>query len=327
MTVLVSGGSGHVGANLVRQLLDDGYDVRCLVRKDVRALKDLKVEFIEGDLTDSVSLIPAMKDIDVVFHAAAFVGVERKDIPLMERINVGGTYAMCQAALDAEVDRFIHFSSVHAFKQRPTKQPLTESRPLQNNPRAAPYDRTKAAAQKVVLSASKAGLSATMLHPTGVIGPNDWKPSRMGQVLMDMWNGKMPVLLNTGFNWVDVRDVCASAISAVENGRDGQHYLLPGSWGSMRELASAVEGCGGARSGKFTVPFFTAYGALPFAAIKAKLSGNRPSFSRGSLHALAVQCRDIPGSLAASELNHKARPLEDTIADTMSWMKEHGSVR
>ena len=326
MTVLVSGGSGHVGGNLVRQLLDDGYEVRCLVRKDVRALEGLNVEFVKGDLTDTSTLIPAMKDIDVVFHAAAYVGVERSDIPLMERINVGGTNAMCQAAIDAEVDRFIHFSSVHAFKQRPTNEPLTESRPLQHSPRAAPYDRTKAAAQKVVLSACEAGLSATILHPTGVIGPNDWKPSRMGQVLIDMWKGKMPVILNTGFNWVDVRDVCASAISSVANGKSGQHYILPGSWGSMRELANAVEISGGAKASKFSAPFFTAYAALPFAAIRAKLSGKRPSFSRGSLHALAVQCRDIPGELAAEDLGHKPRPLEYTISDTMHWMKEHGAV-
>lgn len=216
LSCFVTGGTGHVGANLVRQLLDAGHDVRCLVRKDVRALEGLEVERVTGDMLSVDDMAPHMEGVDVVFHAAAFVAVEKSDTTLMERINVRGPRTMCQAALLKSVDKFVHISSVHAFQQRPTGAPLTEDRPLVDSPKAAPYDRTKAAGQREVQRAVCKGLDACMLHPTGILGPYDWKPSRMGQVLLDIHAGRMPVTLATGFNWVDVRDVCQTAINAVD---------------------------------------------------------------------------------------------------------------
>ena len=326
MRAFVTGASGHVGGNLVRQLLDEGYELKCLVRNDVRALDGLDVEQVSGNLCDPSTLIPHMQDVDVVFHAAAYVAVEKSDFKLMEKINVGGTKAMTDAALQAGISRFIHFSSVHAFQQRPTNEPLTEKRPLVVSKKAAPYDRTKAAAQRVVLSACEEGLSASMVHPTGIIGPNDFKPSRMGDVMCKIAKRKMPITLNTGFNWVDVRDVCSSAIACVDKGRSGQHYLLPGKWTSFPEISKIVANCVGYKTSYLNAPFLSAYLALPFASLKSIFSNNRPSFSRGSLHALAVQCREIPGELASSELGHSARPFNETIQDTIEWMTQQGRL-
>ena len=326
MRAFVTGASGHVGGNLVRQLLDDGYEIKCLVRKDVRALEGLDVEHVSGNLCDPTTLIPHMKDADVVFHAAAFVAVEKSDEKLMEKINVGGTKAMTGAALEAGISRFIHFSSVHAFQQRPTNEPLTEERPLVVSEKAAPYDRTKSAAQRIVLAACDEGLSASVVHPTGIIGPHDFKPSRMGEVLCNIAKRKMPIALNSGFNWVDVRDVCSSAIACVNKGKSGQHYLLPGEWTSFPQLSKLVANSVGHKTSYITAPFWSAYLALPFSAVKSKITGARPSFSKGSLHALAVQCREIPGKLASSELGHSARPIENTIEDTITWMGEQGRL-
>ncbi|MBT6636630.1 MAG: NAD-dependent epimerase/dehydratase family protein [Candidatus Marinimicrobia bacterium] len=314
----VTGGAGHVGGNLVRQLLNNGWQVRCLIHKDTRALNGLNIERVHGSLTDSKSLANHMAGCNVVFHSAAYVAVENVDIPVMEKINVGGTEAMCQAALEAQVKRFIHFSSVHAFQQRPTSEPLNEDRPLVHDLKAAPYDRTKAAAQRKVLDACRRGLNASILHPTGIIGPNDFKPSRMGKVISDIVNRKMPVSINNGFNWVDVRDVCQTAINCVDSGKQGQHYIVPGEWATFRNIADIISDFLEFRTTFLTIPFWTAYTALPFAFLKSKLSGERPSFSLGSLHALAVQCKDIPGTLARKKLAHLSRPLEDTIKDTVN---------
>jgi len=326
MRAFVTGASGHVGGNLVRELIDRGYEVRALVRNDKRALEGLEIEQVKGNLLDSSSLEPLMADCDVIFHSAAFVAVEKIHEETMRKINVDGTKAVAEAAIKAEVPRMIHFSSVHALSQQPTNVPLTEGRPLVNDPKAAPYDRTKAAAQRVLLATREQGLNVSMLHPTGIIGPNDFKPSRMGQVLSDIANGKMPFALNNGFNWVDVRDVCRSAVNCVDSGRDGQNYLLPGVWASMPELSNMVHQVTGNRTHYATMPFWTAYLALPFASIKSKITGQRPSFSKGSLHALAVQCKEIPGTLAREEIGHQTRPLEETIADTVNWLREHGKV-
>lgn len=327
MRAFVTGASGHVGGNLVRELLDRQYEVRCLVRSDTRAIEGLPVERVQGDLLDASSLKPLMQDCDVVFHSAAFVAVEKVQEEMMRRINVDGSTAVATAAVEAGVPRMIHFSSVHAFSQHPTSEPLTEQRPLVNNPKAAPYDRTKAAAQRAVMAKREQGLSISALHPTGIIGPHDFKPSRMGQVLSDIANGKMPFSLNNGFNWVDVRDVCQSAVNCVDSGADGQNYLLPGTWASMPELSTMVRNVTNKRTHLATMPFWTAYLALPFASIGASVTGKRPSFSRGSLHALAVQCRQIPGDLARQHIGHNPRRLEDTITDSVNWLKEHGMVR
>ena len=317
----VTGGAGHVGGNLVRQLLDDGWQIRCLIHRDTRALNGLNVEQVQGSLTDSKALAKHMDGCNVVFHAAAHVAIENINISVMERVNVGGTEAMCNAALEAQIPRFIHFSSIHAFQQHPTSKPLDENRHLVNDSKAAPYDRTKALAQKKVLDACHRGLNASILHPTGIIGPYDFKPSRMGQVIFDIVNRKMPISINNGFNWVDVRDVCQTAINCIDKGKKGQHYIVPGAWASFRNIADIISDFLGFRTTFFTAPFWTAYTALPFTRLISKLSGDRPSFSRGSLHALAVQCKDIPGTLARKELGHTSRSLKDTIIDTLNEMR------
>ena len=322
----VTGGAGHIGGNLVRQLLYNGWQVRCLIHQDTRALEGLDVENGKGDLADTVVLAKQMSGCDVVFHTAAYVAVENIDIPLMEKINVGGTKAMCKAALETQVKQFIHFSSIHAFQQQPTSDMLTEDRPLVQDSKASPYDRTKAAAQRYVLDACNQGLNAIILHPTGVIGPYDFKPSRMGQVISDIAKQKMPITINSGFNWVDVRDVCNTAINCIEKGKSGQHYIVPGEWASFEQISEIISGLIGKQTIYMTLPFWTAYTTIPFAYLRAKLTGQRPSFSRGSLHALSVQCKDIPGTLARQEIGHHSRPLESTIKDTIDWLIKNGKI-
>ena len=323
MRAFVTGGSGHVGGNLVRELLSRDYQVDCLVRSDTRALDNLDVSLVNGNMLNPSEMIPLMEDCDVVFHSAAFVAVEKVQEDLMRKINVEGTKSIVTAAIDSGVEKMVHFSSIHAFEQQPTSEPLTENRPLVSDPKALPYDRTKAEAQKVVMDASEQGLAVNVLHPTGIIGPYDFKPSRMGKVLSDIAHGNMPFAINNGFNWVDVRDVAISAVNCVEHGIDGQNYILPGHWVSMPAISSIVKQITGKRTHLITIPFWMAYLALPFASVNSKITGKRPSFSKGSLQALAIQCRNIPGNLATDHLDHLPRPIEDTIDDTITWLAQN----
>mgnify|MGYP001468516673 FL=1 len=323
MKAFVTGGSGHVGGNLVRELLSRGYEVDCLVRSDTRALDNLDVNLVKGDMLNPKDIAPLMTDSDVVFHSAAFVAVEKIQEDLMHKINVEGSRSIAIAAVESGVKKMVHFSSVHAFEQQPTSEPLVEARPLVTDPKALPYDRTKAEAQKVVLGYRDQGLEVNVIHPTGIIGPYDFKPSRMGKVLRDITNGNMPFAINNGFNWVDVRDVSKSAVNCVDKGVDGQNYILPGHWASIPHLSTMIKKITGNRTHLVSVPFWMAYLALPFTSISSRISGKRPSFSRGSLQALAIQCRKIPGTLANEHLEHQPRPLEDTIDDTVSWLTQN----
>ena len=323
MKAFVTGGSGHVGGNLVRELLSRGYQVDCLVRSDTRALDNLDVKLVKGDMLNPKEIAPLMTDSDIVFHSAAFVAVEKIQEDLMHKINVEGSRSIATAAVESGVKKMIHFSSVHAFEQQPTSESLVETRPLVTDPKALPYDRTKAEAQKVVLGYRDQGLEVNVIHPTGIIGPYDFKPSRMGEVLRDITNGNMPFAINNGFNWVDVRDVVKSAVNCVDMGVDGQNYILPGHWASIPHLSTMIKRITGNRTHLVSVPFWMAYLALPFASVSSRISGKRPSFSRGSLQALAIQCKNIPGTLANEHLDHQPRPLLDTIDDTVSWLTQN----
>ena len=323
MKAFVTGGSGHVGGNLVRELLSRGYQVDCLVRSDTRALDNLDVKLVKGDMLNPKEIAPLMTDSDIVFHSAAFVAVEKIQEDLMHKINVEGSRSIATAAVESGVKKMIHFSSVHAFEQQPTSESLVEARPLVTDPKALPYDRTKAEAQKVVLGYRDQGLEVNVIHPTGIIGPYDFKPSRMGEVLRDITNGNMPFAINNGFNWVDVRDVVKSAVNCVDMGVDGQNYILPGHWASIPHLSTMIKRITGNRTHLVSVPFWMAYLALPFASVSSRISGKRPSFSRGSLQALAIQCKNIPGTLANEHLDHQPRPLLDTIDDTVSWLTQN----
>lgn len=264
-----------------------------------------------------------MEDCDVVFHSAAYVAVENVNIPLMNEINVVGTKNVCQAAMDADVSKLIHFSSIQVFQQTPTDDPLDEARPLVNSSDTPPYDKTKAEAQQIIYEACDRGLNAVILHPTGIIGPFDFKPSRMGKVLLDIRNRKMLINIDAGFNWVDVRDVCTTAINCITSGKKGQHYILPGEWVTFKEISKIISNQLNITTNFITLPFWSAYLALPFASIVSKLTGNRPSFSRGSLQTLAEQCKNIPGTLAKKEIGHLSRPFHETINDTLSWFKKY----
>ena len=118
----------------------------------------------------------------MVGHAAETINEEKVTLPEKDL----WVAVLCRAALDANIPKLIHFSSVHAFQQTPTDEPLDEHRPLVSNKNAPPYDKSKAEAQHVIYNACNKGLNAVILHPTGIIGPYDFKPSRMGKVLLDI---------------------------------------------------------------------------------------------------------------------------------------------
>ena len=158
--------------------------------------------------------------------------VENVDIEL-HKINVEGTRSVTRAALEADVNRFIHFSSIHAYEQTPIDAELNESRPLVSRSNAAPYDASKAEAERVVLEAFSKGLKTVIINPTGILGPHDYKPSRMGKVISDI-SKKDRLTINAGFDWVDVRDVCEAAIKSVDQGTPGESYIISGKWTSFR---------------------------------------------------------------------------------------------
>ena len=315
----VTGASGHLGSCLVHYLLRDNWTVKCLINKDTKSIDDLDVEKVCINIFDEYTLAKTMIGCDVVFHLAAIIAQEKVDYKNMVRVNVDGTKSICNAALKSKIDRLIYFSSIHAFNQFPYEDTLDEKRKLVDTQSVSSYDFTKAMAQREVYKAIEKGLNASILHPTGVIGPYDYKPSRMGQMILDIKNKRMPLTVRAGYNWVDVRDVCSAAIKCVKHGKKGQNYIISGRWQSFKDLSIIIQEKIDKKIYYGEIPFLFLYIILPFSKLWSLITNKRELINLGSIYTLKNQCLKISYELAKNELNHNPRSIHSTISDTISW--------
>jgi dihydroflavonol-4-reductase len=320
--VTVTGASGHVGANLVRLLREQGRKVRAVVHHDQRGVHELDIDLVKADILDPASLKKAFSHTDTVFHLAAHISISKRDTLHTYRVNVEGTGHVIEACHACGVRRLVHFSSIHALSSRPKSEVIDETRPLVEKGQAPFYDCTKADAERLVLRAVDDGLDAVILNPTAIIGPNDFRPSHMGDMLLSLYNCRLRSLVRGGFNWVDVRDVIQGALSAEKRGRRGERYLLGGTWLSIEDLSHLVEEVTGRRAPGFVSPMWLAHLGVPFIGLLSKLRGRRPLYTRDSLHAVRNH-RYITHEKAARELGFTPRPLRETIEDTFRWFGEH----
>jgi len=326
MTVVVTGASGHVGMNLVRALMADKRPVRALVHVNHKTLEGLGVEIVEGDISDLESLTHAFAGADVVYHLAGVISLLKNEWPLVEKINVQGTRNVIEACRQNNVKRLVHFSSIHALQQEPLNIPVDESRPLVDGKRHSPYDRSKAAGQREVRKAMASGLNAVILNPTGIWGPYDYQPSFFGAALLSMANGKMPALINGGFDWVDARDVALGAMLAEKKAPAGSEYLLSGHWVSMPEIAKEMKEISDASITGFVCPMPVARFGAPFATAYSRLSGKRPYYTTVSLAALHSN-HNISHEKATRELGYQPRPFRETLTDTLKWYQQNGDLK
>jgi len=321
-TAVVTGASGHLGANLVRTLLDRGYRVRAVVHRDRRALEGLDVDQVSGDVRDRDVMSQAFDGADVVFHLAGIVSLFSQDARLLET-NVQGTRNVVEAAIECKVPRFVHYSSIHALADRGGV--VDEDAPLALDDPKMSYDRAKALSEQEILKGVERGLDAVMVNPTAVLGPHDYKMSQLGLVLVAMCKGWMPALIDGGFNWVDARDVADGAIRAAGSGRAGQRYLLGGQWASVRDLAALVSKHCGKKVPRFDAPNWLVWGFSVPAEYVAKWTGTRPLVTRYMLRTLKGH-RHISHQKAAQNFGYKPRALENTVRDTIDWYRIAGKI-
>jgi dihydroflavonol-4-reductase len=326
MIIAVTGANGHVGVNLCRALISRGHQVRALTHLHTNGLQDIPVTRIKGDLLDKDSLIPLLTGVDVVFHLAAKISITGDPDGSVGRINTGGTMNMLSTAIECGVKRFIHFSSIHAIRQQPNDQLLDETRPLVEHDGFA-YDRSKAAGERAVMEAVKKGLNAIVLSPTAIIGPEDPEPSLVGNAVIDIYNYKIPSLVPGGYDWVDVRDIVAAAISAIDCGRTGEKYLLSGHWHSLKEFSALIRLHTGRKTVKTILPIWMARVGLPFINLYSKLSGTKPLYTSESLSILSQGNRMISNLKAQHELNFQPRPFSETIKDHLAWLKANRFIQ
>jgi dihydroflavonol-4-reductase len=182
-----------------------------------------------------------------------------------------------------------------------------------------PYDRSKADGERLARAAAEQGLDAVIVNPTGIIGPFDFGPSSFGRVLAALARGRLPVLVDGGFDWVDVRDVVDAVVRAGGSAPRGSRYLLSGRWISNRQLAAMVCSLAGVRPVRLFVRLGIARLVAPLATAWARARGRAPLLTSVALRDLEGN-RRISHARAAAELGYAPRPLRDTLADTLRWL-------
>jgi dihydroflavonol-4-reductase len=323
MITAVTGASGHVGACLCRRLLERGRKLRILVHRDLRGVEELAAERMHVELNDPDTLIQAFAGVEVVYHLAATISLDRRRQSQMIHTNVGGTRNVLAACAAAGVRRLVHFSSIEALSDQGGFSPTTEHNPLAERGDTTAYGWSKARSEALVLEAAAAGLEAVILNPTAIIGPYDFRPSALGRTLISVSQGRLPVLVQGGFNWVDVRDVVDAAIAAEQRGVSGERYLLAGTWLSLLDLSRMVEAAGGRKLRRVAAPSWAARLGAVLIDLVGSLDGRQPVFTGDTLKAISKH-RRISIEKARRNLDFQTRPLEETVEQTLSWFDEAG---
>lgn len=326
MTVLITGASGHIGANLVRALIEKNQPARCLIHKTTKAVEGLNVEKVSGDICNPDSLYRAFEGVDIVYHLAAHVSISLNGWEDLKQTNITGTKNVVEACLKTGVRRLVHFSSIHAFNRDQLDHTVDETNPLVNGGlNHPPYDRSKAAGTLEVRKGIERGLDAVIIHPTAVIGPYDFQPSYLGEAILMMARGKLPALVPGGYDWVDARDVAEGTITAAQKAPAGSAYLLSGQWVSLCDLAAAIGELMEVENTKFMCPLWLANTGAAFFKAVSKFTGKQPLYTAMSLKALQDN-RNMSHEKAARELGYKPRPFRDTLEDTLRWFRQNGQL-
>lgn len=323
---VVTGGTGFVGAAIIRHLVAAGHHVRALARpgSDRRLLADLPVEIADGDLTDAASLGRLLKGGGRLFHVAALYSLWARDRRVFSEINVEGTRRILRAAADAGVSRIVYTSTVGALGIPKGGGAGTEETPVTLTDMVGDYKRSKFLAEEVAREFARQGLAVVIVNPSTPVGPGDIKPTPTGQMIVDFLRGRMWAYLETGLNLVDVEDVAAGHLLAAERGRAGDRYILGGRNLTLREIFELLGRIAGIRPPRLRV---SAGLILPLARLSEwvadHLTGWPPRIPvdavRMAQKTMFFDCRK-----AIRELGLPQSPVEDALARAVRWFRENG---
>jgi dihydroflavonol-4-reductase len=324
--LVVTGATGLLGNVLVRSLAAQGAGpVRALARPtaDLGSLAGLDVDVALGDVRDCASLVRAFAGADVVFHLAGIVSITRGGFSRLRSTNVEGTRNVLAACREAGVRRLVYCSSIHAFVVPPPGSCITEESPIDPGRAQGAYDRSKAEATLLVRQAAREGLDAVMVFPTGLIGPYDYRPSPMGELVLACVQGRLKAYVDGAYNFVDVRDVAQGMIAAAEVGRGGEGYILAGHNVAVRELLETVQTVTGVPAPGLRLPFGFVRGVSFLIPVYYWATRQRPLFTTYSLDVISSGCT-MTNEKAELELGYRVRPFMETMEDTVRWFRRQG---
>jgi dihydroflavonol-4-reductase len=326
----VTGGTGFVGANLIRHLLDAGYQVRALVRLHSRPdnLQGLAVEWVTGELTDP-QLHRQMQGCRGLFHVAAHYSLWQKDRDVLYQSNVLGTRNILACAQKAGVERTVYTSSVAAIGVRKDGKPADETyqSPVENLIGA--YKQSKYWAEQEAIAAAQSGQNIVIVNPSTPVGPWDIKPTPTGDLILRFLRRKMPAYVETGLNLIDVRDVAAGHLLAWQRGKsaqqNGDRYILGHENLSLQAILTHLSEITGLPAPTMTVPLWL---PLSVAWVEEKVLaplGRSPSVPIDGVR-MSAQTMYYDATKAVRELSLPQSPIFTALKEAVDWFQRHQYV-
>jgi dihydroflavonol-4-reductase len=327
MTTLVTGAAGFLGSHVTRQLVARGENVRVLMRpsSNNRAISDLSLEYVTGDLRDPASLDRAMNGAKRVFHVAADYRLWAKHPQDIYDSNVGGTKNLLAAAKNAGVEQLIYTSTVATIAVDRSELP-NESTDSKLEEMVGHYKRSKWMAEQEVLKAAKEGLPVIVAMPTTPVGPWDWKPTPTGKIILDFLNGKMPGYVETGLNFVGVEECAAGHLLVSERGKIAERYLLGAENLTLKDLLDSLARITGLRAPGMKIPHGVALGVAYVETAFSRLMGKEPQIPvegvKIAQHKMFVDC-----SRAQRELGFQSGSVAAALERAVRWYQANGYVK
>ncbi|HEX7696118.1 MAG TPA: hopanoid-associated sugar epimerase [Candidatus Acidoferrum sp.] len=326
MNTLVTGAAGFLGSHVTRQLVARGDEVRVLLRASStnRAIADLPLEYVTGDLRDPASLERAMKGVKRVFHVAADYRLWAKRKQDIYDSNVGGTKNLLDAAKRAGVEQLIYTSTVATIAVDRPQHP-NEFTDAKLEEMVGHYKRSKWMAEREALGAAKSGLPVIVAMPTTPVGPWDWKPTPTGKIILDFLNGKMPGYVKTGLNFIGVEECAAGHLLIAEKGKVGERYLLGGENLTLKQMLDTLAKITGLRAPILKIPHGLALGVAYANTAFSRLVGREPGIPvegvKIARHMMFVDC-----ARAERELGFQAGPVVAALERAVRWYEANGYI-
>ena len=334
MKCFVTGGSGFIGANLIHELVARGHHVRALLRpgSDVRGLAGATYERVEGDVGDRAALAGGLRGCDWCFHVAASYHLWLADYAPMYAANVDGTRNVIEVAVEAGCSRIVYTSTVGCIGLPMIRDgmltPTDEATPVDESQMNGHYKLSKWKAELEVRELAAKGLPVVIVNPSAPIGPRDVKPTPTGKVIVDFLNREMPAYLDTGLNWVHVRDVAIGHILAAEKGRLGERYILgnaEGNW-TMKDAFAVLAEITELPAPKFQVPYIVALAAAYVDETISRFTDKPPKAPISGVRMAKYKMFFNPAK-AIRELGLPQTPPKQALADAVNWFRAHGYVK
>ena len=324
--ILVTGAAGFLGSHVTRQLAARGADVRVLLRPSSsnRAIADLPLEYVTGDLRDLASLDRALAGIQKVFHVAADYRLWSKRSQDIYDSNVGGTKNLLEAAKRAGVEQFIYTSTVATIAvDRP--EPPNEFAEAKLEEMVGHYKRSKWLAEREVLNAAKSGFPAIVAMPTTPVGPWDWKPTPTGKIILDFLNGKMPGYVETGLNFVGVEECAAGHILISEKGMVGERYLLGSENLTLKAVLDILSQITGLPAPTWKISHRMALGVAYAETAFSRLIGREPQIPVEGVK-IAQHMMFVDSSRAPRELGFQPGSAPAAFERAVRWYQSNGYI-